>query len=71
VIELSPATTEEERARALNILIAAPATRQGRGSAPGAPPQPPLLISSISSLGEQPERLGFRERGGIWRPAKP
>jgi len=33
VIELSPATTEEEHARALNILIAAPATWQGRGSA--------------------------------------
>jgi hypothetical protein len=68
VIELSPAATEEERARALNILIAAPATWQGRGSAPGCAGAADFLDQF---LGEQLERLGFRERGGIWRPAKP
>ena len=69
-VALSPAETDEERARAFNVLFSAPTTWGGRGPAPGAPPEPPLLLLE-QFLGEQLERLGLREQGGVWRPVKP
>jgi hypothetical protein len=69
-VALRPALGEEDRARAFNVLFAASRTWQGRGPAPNAPPQPPLLLLE-QFFGEQLERLGFREQGGVWRPVPP
>lgn len=69
-VALRPALSDEDRARAFNVLFVAPRTWYGRGPAPGAPPQPPLLLLD-QFLGEQLERLGFREHGGVWRPVNP
>ena len=70
LIALSPASTDEDRARTFNALFTLPNRWAGRGPAPGSPPQPPLLLLE-AFLGEQLESHGFREQGGVWRPVNP